>query len=171
MWPSAGVSVLGDDILLIDSTVVPNHLRELVDVGHMLRARIAQGAWSDRLPMAISAYNAALIATVKYLEEMKTSNKPYDQTREWELAELWSNASTAISEFDPHLANRCFIKGQGWLDPRVWNDPRYRGFRIGIDDMREGYLSFTKTSLHDAVSQAGIHSWELCSRVQRFYPF
>jgi hypothetical protein len=94
---------------------------------------------------AIEAYKKALDATVKYLKETERDPTSRSEDREYELADMWNNAGGAISRFDPELGNRCYVKGQGWLDSRVWQDPRFKAYGVSIDDMRLALLEFNRS--------------------------
>jgi len=106
---------------------------------------------------AANAYNKALRETVGYLEGLRSGTKSTDQNTERELSQLWSNASIAVDAFDPDLANRCFIKGQGWLDPSVWTNPQYKEYGVGIDDMRKAFMEFNERQY--AQNQKHVPSW------------
>jgi hypothetical protein len=106
---------------------------------------------------AIAAYDTALRETVQYMEKMKSGQVARGQEDEWRLSKLWSQASVAIADFDPQLANRCFIKGQGWLNPAVWGDQRYQNYRIGIDDMRQALMELHEK--HFAGANRVVPNW------------
>jgi hypothetical protein len=36
---------------------------------------------------------------------------------------------------DPKLAYLCFVKGNGWADRKLWDDPRFRDLPVRLDDM------------------------------------
>jgi hypothetical protein len=93
---------------------------------------------------AVTAYHSALRETVIYMQKLKETDQRVNDTKQQELADLWSKASEKMVKFDPQLANRCFIKGQGWLDPTVWNDPRYTEYKVSIDDMREALMQLNE---------------------------
>ena len=117
---------------------VIREISQLVHIYGALRQAGNEGSSEDdRYRRAVSAYDVALRRTVEYIEDTETRGARYSKAKESELAKLWSEASIAISDFDHDLANRCFIKGQGWLKPSVWNDKRYQRYKISIDDMRE----------------------------------
>jgi hypothetical protein len=136
---------------------------ELLKLGGLLRAVGEDRTKSAEYKGAVQSYDKALRETVTYPESVRLGKKPSNQDSEMELSRLWSDASVAVSTFDPELANRCFIKGQGWLDPKVWNDDRYKKYGIGIDDMREALMEFNKKQyvqnqqrIPDWFSKAGV---------------
>lgn len=94
---------------------------------------------------AIRAYTKALGQTIKYLKATRHDPAARDEEVEYTLSELWNEAGIAVRQMDSELADRCFIKGQGWLDPGIWSDPRYRAQGITIHDMRAALLEFNKS--------------------------
>jgi hypothetical protein len=92
---------------------------------------------------AFRAVDAALRATVTYMEQRRGGQPPTPET-ENQLSTLWGAAAEQVMPLDPQFGNRCFIKGQGWTDPAVWNNPRYKHLPIKIDDMREGLMELNK---------------------------
>ena len=50
-----------------------------------------------------------------------------------ELADLWSDASLAIFQIDPHLALRLRLKAEYWSDPQMWH--HQPGLNISIDSI------------------------------------
>lgn len=132
------------EVYAVSPTEVASEISKLLRISIPLRSVSRTQADTAEYKAAVTAYDKALRETVKYMESVKSGRASLDLEKEFELSQLWSNASVAISIFDPDLANRCFIKGQGWLDPAVWGDPRYRRYRIGIDDMREAIMTFNQ---------------------------
>jgi hypothetical protein len=116
----------------------------LLELGELLRAVDEDRTKSARYKEAVQAYDNALRETVTYLEAVRSGSKPHNRDSEMELSRLWSAASTAVTTFDADLANRCFIKGQGWLDSKVWSDERYKAYGVSVDDMREAFMEFNK---------------------------
>jgi hypothetical protein len=104
--------------------------------GTVLLAPSVRGDHDD-LRAARRSFQIALRETVLYINRVRADRSAYSATEEQRLSALWAGASDAIADFDPNLAKRCYIKGQGWLDPAVWEHPRFRAYKVGIDDMRE----------------------------------
>lgn len=129
----------------------------LLQLGRLLQAvseaRTSSGDYKD----AVQAYQKALSETVTYLEAVRSGRKQYNQKDEEALSQLWRDASSAVSTFDPDLSNQCFIKGQGWLDSRVWDDERYKEYGVGIDDMRKAFIEFNKKQ--SAQNQKPVPDW------------
>ena len=126
-------------------------------LGRLLRAVDEDRTRSADYTTAVQAYNKALSQTVTYLKAVRSGDQPSNEGKEEELSRLWSDASAAISTFDPELANRCFVKGQGWLDPKVWSDERYKQYGVGIDDMREALMEFNRKQF--AQNQNRVPDW------------
>ena len=116
----------------------------LLKLARPLRAVGEDSMKSAEYKAALRAYNKALRETIAYLEKARSDMELYSRSTERRLSELWTECSIAISTFDPDLTNRCFIKGQGWLDPTVRDDPRYKKYHIGINDMREAFMAFNE---------------------------
>jgi hypothetical protein len=123
---------------------VISEVARLVHLSTPLRKAGEQRAEDAQYQAAVRAYDTALRRTVEYIEDGEIRGAPYSKEKEKEISKLWSEASIAISTFDPALANRCFIKGQGWLKPSVWKSKRYRNYKIGIDDMREALMDLNE---------------------------
>jgi hypothetical protein len=117
----------------------------IMKAGEQLRDKDEDATRTQAYQAARRAYDNALRETIYYLRALRSDPQQYDWAKEAELSALWSDASIAMADLDPDLSNRCFIKGQGWLDPSVWNDPRYKQFAIGIDDMRHALIAFNAT--------------------------
>ncbi len=109
---------------------------------------------------AARKYDSALRETISYMKAIRTGDADYDVTKEWRLSELWSDASFAISRFNPDLGEACFIKGQGWLDPQYWNSRNHKNYPISIEDMQEALMSFGR-DIHKVANQEMQHtpSW------------
>jgi hypothetical protein len=93
----------------------------------------------SRYQAAFEAIDRALVATIRYMEGRKVG-KPQDQNHEWQLTELWMEASRALSPIDDpevaKVADACKVKGLGWTDPTVWEAAERKGLKIGVQDMQ-----------------------------------
>jgi hypothetical protein len=139
---------------------VPFDVKEqlgLLKLGSLLNTAGQEKSWPAQYRVAADAYNEALRQTVTYIESLQSGAISKNQQTEIELSRLWSNASAAVNTFDPDLANRCFVKGQGWLDSNVWTDPQYKKYGIGIDDMRKAFMEFNKSQY--AHNQKRVPDW------------
>ena len=72
--------------------------------------------------------------------EGRKAGKPQDQNHEWQLTDLWMEASRALSPIDDpevaKVADACTVKGLGWTDPKVWEAAERKGLKIGVQDMQ-----------------------------------
>ncbi len=109
----------------------------LMRAGRALEARKVDEGRAVAFQTALNCFHDALRQTILYMNAVRADRSAYTRLGEQELSILWTRASNAIVDFDSDLAERCYIKGQGWLDPSVWDNPRFETYRIGIDDMRE----------------------------------
>ena len=116
----------------------------ILKAGDRLRQLPEERTKSAKYEAARRAYDEALRETVDHIQGIQSGAKPYRREEEINLSKLWSNASIALAELDPMLSNICFIKGQGWLDPTVWRDPRYKQYRTSINDMRKALIDFNE---------------------------
>jgi hypothetical protein len=93
----------------------------------------------SRYQAAFEAIDRALAATIKYMEGRK-AGKPQDPNHEWQLTELWMEASRALSPIDDpevaKVADACTVKGLGWTDPTVWEAAERKGLKIGVQEMQ-----------------------------------
>lgn len=115
-------------------------ISHLLKIGGTLASVPADDRDTDDYKEAIAKYDKALSTTVEYMKKIKDTREAVDSSKEFEISQLWSDASVAIHKFDDQLANRCFIKAQGWIDHAVWDDANYKDYKIGIDDMRNALL-------------------------------
>src|SRR5215203_2361863 len=93
---------------------------------------------------AFKAFDTALAETVQYLDRLD-QNKPRNKRKEDQLSVLWRRAANAVRPFDSNLSDRCFLKGQGWLSPKLWSDPEFINARLGIRDMRNALRQMNRT--------------------------
>ena len=83
--------------------------------------RQGQKERSAKTDAALAALYKALNKTKPYLE-LRANGGARDRDREFEIAEVWHEASIPLREIDKDLAKRCFIKGGYWLEPETWDD-------------------------------------------------
>ena len=84
----------------------------------------------EKRDAALAAIYTACTETKLYATEWDRTKKRNLQ-REHELARLWKNASIPVRHFNADLADKCYYKGDYWLDPDNWNDADTQ--RLGID--------------------------------------
>ena len=83
--------------------------------------REGQKTRSAKTDAALAALYKALNQTKPYLE-LRASGGERNRQREFEIAQIWHDASIPLREIDPKLAERCFIKGGYWMEPETWDD-------------------------------------------------
>jgi len=88
----------------------------------------------DNFVLAVGSVDGALKETRKYLRYLREDGKRQRKTED-RLSNLWSAASLKMMRYDSDLAILCMIKGHGWADPSVWNDPQYRDEPTGLEEM------------------------------------
>lgn len=94
-----------------------------------------RGVKNEQKDLALHAMNKALIATKMYLEE-KGSEGSADRTREFELAELWADASTKARHASGELAARLNDKSQYWSEPLKWSREEVLLKRIDLESVQ-----------------------------------
>ena len=129
---------LGENMSTISTSEEPG--ARLQDALISWATRLAPAEIQDsRYQAAFDAIDRALVATIRYMEGRK-AGKPQDQNHEWQLTQLWMEASRALSPIDDpavaKVADACTVKGLGWTDPTVWEAAERKGLRIGVQDMQ-----------------------------------
>src|SRR5262249_40961777 len=98
-----------------------NETRHAYEAVRRLEPKLAQVMGR---PEALGKLQHALFETRQYVERCRRG-EPRDGAAEQRLAELWNDTGYALSKYDGELASLCWIKGHGWADERLWNDPRF----------------------------------------------
>jgi pimeloyl-ACP methyl ester carboxylesterase len=83
---------------------------------------------------ALLAFNEALMETRRYIVK-QNGGAPRNPEIEQKLSTLWIDASQLLWPHDSKLASLCMVKGNGWADETVWDDPRYKDLPIKLNDM------------------------------------
>ena len=99
----------------MEASVLLGPLQSLL--GWFQKNRQHQDAQKD---VALEAINKALIASMKYSEEQSESQTP-NRDREFELAELWTNAATKVRHASIELAERLQDKSVYWSRQIKWS--------------------------------------------------
>jgi hypothetical protein len=92
----------------------------------------------SRYQAAFEAIDRALVATIRYMEGRK-AGKPQDQNHEWQLTELWMEASRALSPIDDpevaKVADACI----GWTDPEFLYQARvlHHGLQLLVSALQQ----------------------------------
>src|SRR5262245_46421363 len=81
--------------------------------------REGQKERSAKTDAGLAALYKALNKTKPYLE-LRAHGGARNRDKEFEIAQVWHDASIPLREIDPELAKRCFIKGGYWLEPDAW---------------------------------------------------
>ncbi len=108
-----------------------NETRHAYEAVSRLEPKLAQ---VKGRPEALGKLQHALFETRQYVERSRRG-EPRDAAAEQRLAQLWNDTGHALSGFDSELASLCWIKGHGWADDRLWNDPRFNRLPVRLDDM------------------------------------
>ncbi|TBA72899.1 alpha/beta fold hydrolase [Rhizobium ruizarguesonis] len=85
-------------------------------------------------PEALAKLQHALFETRQYVKR-RQSGEPRNAGAEERLAERWIETGNVLFKFDSDLASLCWVKGHGWADDSLWNDPRFRELPVQLDDM------------------------------------
>jgi hypothetical protein len=128
---------------------IPFYERDLTKIAlDNLNHRISSGQLLPR--DALIAFNEALMETRRYIAQQQRGALRNVEI-ENHLSDLWREASEALWSHDPELATRCMIKGNGWADETVWDDPRYRDLPIKLNDMLARVTELGGTQARDVV--------------------
>jgi len=76
---------------------------------------------SEHRDAALDAIYMACTETKLYASDWERTGKR-SRKREQELARLWKKASIPVRHYDKMLADKCYHKGEYWLDPDHWDD-------------------------------------------------
>jgi hypothetical protein len=85
-------------------------------------------------PEAFGALQDALFQTRQYVERRRLSENR-DPAIERRLSQIWNEVGSLLQHYDPELASLCWIKGHGWANEKLWNDPRFRDLPVHLDDL------------------------------------
>lgn len=91
---------------------------------------------TQRQDQALTLIYAAANETRLYIEQAEASKKR-DRPREQQLVRLWTRAALPVRHIDPHLADRCLLKADLWINPSRWTPAQIREFHIGINEVYE----------------------------------
>lgn len=88
---------------------------------------------NKEIDSALSAIHKALIETQSYLRRKNSRNTD----KEYQLSELWYQASIPLRHVDKELANICNLKGGYWSNPDAWNELRAGKYEIALNNVEE----------------------------------
>ena len=113
-----------------------------------LNARISAG---ESLPgKALIAFNEALMETRRYIGQQRKGGQRSGATEE-HISDLWFEVSEALRDYNVELANLCMVKGNGWADETVWDDPRFKDLPIKLNDMLAKVMEAEGSQARDIV--------------------
>jgi hypothetical protein len=90
-------------------------------------------------PAALVLVNEALLETRRYMTYRREGGERNGETED-QLSKMWVEAAKAVQNYDSKLAELCWVKGHGWADETVWEDPRYKNLPIRLNDMLDRLL-------------------------------
>jgi hypothetical protein len=88
---------------------------------------------NDKIDSALKLTHKALVQTQLYLHR----NGKRDTDKEFQLAELWYQASIPLRHVDKDLANICNLKGGFWTNPDAWENLEVGEYNIAISNVEE----------------------------------
>ncbi len=91
---------------------------------------------NEKKDEALIAINTALFETTRYIEESE-SEKYYDRGREYDLGQLWSEASVKARDASEDLAARLHTKELYWSDQMKWSREEVLARRIDLDSIQK----------------------------------
>jgi hypothetical protein len=97
---------------------------------------------------AYAALHEALSETRQYVVHRQKGG-PRDPIVETRLSEVWSEVGRLLSPHDADLANLSYVKGHGWADERVWEDPRFRDLPLRLNDLLARMVAPTESHVLD----------------------
>jgi len=97
----------------------------------------SEGVQKHRI--ALVSVNEALLETRRYLTHRREGGERKGETED-QLSKMWVEAGNAVQSYDSKLAQLCWVKGHGWADETVWEDPRYKDLPIRLNDMLDQLL-------------------------------
>jgi hypothetical protein len=91
---------------------------------------------SQQKDEALVAINAAILATKKYIEE-SGGVKCHDRQKEYELAQIWSDAAIKARHASEDLAVRLQDKSAYWSDSFEWSSNEVFARQIDLGDIQQ----------------------------------
>ena len=87
---------------------------------------------------ALAAIDAALTATLKYIEEI-SGQKCFDRGAEYHLSTLWGGAARKVRHVSRDLSVRLQDKADYWADQLQWSSSEVIDRKIRIVEIRTAY--------------------------------
>lgn len=87
---------------------------------------------------ALAAIDAALNATLKYIED-SDGQKCFDRETEYQLSTLWGDAARKVRHVSRDLSTRLQDKADYWADKLEWSSSEVLDRKIRITEIRAAY--------------------------------
>ena len=87
---------------------------------------------------ALAAIDAALTATLKYIEK-SNGHKCFDREAEYQLSTLWGTAAQKVRHVSRDLSTRLQDKADYWADQIEWSSSEVFDRKIQIVEIRAAY--------------------------------
>jgi hypothetical protein len=87
---------------------------------------------------ALKTLDDALGATIQHMRE-QDDGKITALTNK-QIRDLWADAGQKLRFHDRELSNACMMKGNGWVDDKVWKRARAQNIKIDIEDMEKARM-------------------------------
>jgi hypothetical protein len=100
--------------------------------------QISSGTFLPSFDEALRALDNALGATIQHMKE-QNDGKETSRTNE-QIRDLWADAGGKLWYHDYELSNACMMKGNGWVDDKVWKRAKAQKIKIGIRDMEKARM-------------------------------
>jgi hypothetical protein len=97
----------------------------------------------EKKDVALSAINAALIETKKYIEESE-GKRNFSRAREFQLSQLWADAATKARYANAALSLRMQDKSLYWSDNFEWPQDVIADKGIDIDSIQKTVTDLLK---------------------------
>jgi hypothetical protein len=98
------------------------------------RIRTGRKLRDERTDQALFALYTAINETKSYIETLR-SGKRRNRKKEYAIAKLWRRASVPLRKINVKFADRCFSKGNYWMEPDVWTDAMIKKKKIRMDQV------------------------------------
>jgi hypothetical protein len=125
----------------------PEETQRTVNALRQLKDRLA----TKSIPQyeVLAALQGALKETESYLRRRNEGGER-DPATEQSLSDVWIEAGNAIRQYDQALAQLCYVKGHGWANEAVWNDPDLKKLPTDVDSLLKILLAATERASNSA---------------------
>jgi hypothetical protein len=132
----------------IDPIETERAVHALEEVSKWLEEIQSDESKGNKYFAALNSVDRALVATRKYLKHRREGGER-DPNSEDALSGLWLDAASEIQPYDRELANLCRVKGHGWADEAVWDEPQYRDLPVQVNQMLDHLMRLAKLPAPD----------------------